>query len=79
MDCTGSRELAGLVCTDPNLNPSIVTSIEFDKDGKYLAMAGVSKKIKVCLCACVCVYVYLSGCFVCVCIYVRVRVLFVYV
>ena len=41
------RELSGLVYTDPNLNSSIVSSIEFDKDGEYLAVAGVSKKIKV--------------------------------
>ncbi|KAL5484611.1 hypothetical protein EMCRGX_G021140 [Ephydatia muelleri] len=41
------RELSGLVYTDPNLNSSIVSSIEFDKDGEYLAVAGVSKKIKI--------------------------------
>ena len=63
------RELSGLVYTDPNLNSSIVSSIEFDKDGEYLAVAGVSKKIKVCVCACVCVCVCVCVCMcVCVCV-----------
>ena len=35
------RELSTLVHTD------IVSSIEFDKDGEYFAVAGMSKKIKV--------------------------------
>ena len=40
------RELSGLVYSDSNGNSS-VSSIEFDKDGDYFAVAGVSKRIKV--------------------------------
>ena len=38
------RELSGL---DPNLNPSIVSSIEFDNEGEFFALGGLSMNIKV--------------------------------
>ena len=59
------QELATLTYGDPTSNCCIVSSIEFDRDGEYFAVAGVTKKIKVCtmlsqICGCVllCVHVY---------------------
>ena len=63
------RELSRLVYTDPTLSSSIVSSIEFDKDGEFLAVAGVSKKIKgVCMGVCV----HMCGCVCRVCVHVCV-------
>ena len=42
------RELATLTYGDPTNNCCIVSSIEFDRDGEFFAVAGVTKKIKVC-------------------------------
>lgn len=41
------RELSSLNYGDPS-TCSIVSSMEFDKDGEVFAVAGVTKKIKVC-------------------------------
>jgi E3 ubiquitin-protein ligase RFWD2 len=41
------RELATLTYGDPSSNCCIVSSIEFDRDGEFFAVAGVTKKIKV--------------------------------
>jgi E3 ubiquitin-protein ligase RFWD2 len=41
------RELATLTYGDPTNNCCIVSSIEFDRDGEFFAVAGVTKKIKV--------------------------------
>ncbi len=40
------RELSSLSYGDPSTAYSIVSSIEFDKDGEVFAVAGVTKKIK---------------------------------
>ena len=48
------RELVTLTYGDPTNNCCIVSSIEFDRDGEFFAVAGVTKKIKVCT-VCVCV------------------------
>ena len=45
------RELSSLSYGDPSTACSIVSSIEFDRDGEMFAVAGVTKKIKV-LCTC---------------------------
>ena len=56
------QELATLTYGDPTSNCCIVSSIEFDRDGEYFAVAGVTKKIKVfsqicgCVLLCVCTY-----------------------
>ena len=43
------RELATLYYGDgPMISSSIVSSIEFDKDGEFFAVGGVTRKIKVC-------------------------------
>ena len=43
------RELATLYYGDgPMTSSSIVSSIEFDKDGEFFAVGGVTRKIKVC-------------------------------
>lgn len=42
------RELATLTYGDQTSNCCIVSSIEFDRDGEFFAVAGVTKKIKVC-------------------------------
>lgn len=42
------RELSSLNYGDPSTACSIVSSIEFDRDGDLFAVAGVTKKIKVC-------------------------------
>ena len=42
------QELATLTYGDPASNCCIVSSIEFDRDGEFFAVAGVTKKIKVC-------------------------------
>ena len=43
------RELATLYYGDgPMTSNSIVSSIEFDKDGEFFAVGGVTRKIKVC-------------------------------
>ncbi len=44
----GWRELSCLNYGDPSTACSIVSSIEFDRDGDLFAVAGVTKKIKVC-------------------------------
>ena len=41
------RELSSLCYGDATTACSIVSSIEFDKDGEVFAVAGVTKKIKV--------------------------------
>lgn len=41
------RELSSLSYGDPITPSSIVSSIEFDRDGEVFAVAGVTKKIKV--------------------------------
>lgn len=41
------NELATLTYGDTTSNCCIVSSIEFDRDGEYFAVAGVTKKIKV--------------------------------
>ena len=41
------RELATLTYGDQTNNCCIVSSIEFDRDGEFFAVAGVTKKIKV--------------------------------
>ena len=41
------RELSGLTYGDQTSNCCIVSSLEFDKDGEFFAVAGVTKKIKV--------------------------------
>ena len=41
------RELSSLSYGDPSAACSIVSSIEFDRDGEVFAVAGVTKKIKV--------------------------------
>lgn len=41
------RELSSLSYGDPSTPCSIVSSIEFDRDGEIFAVAGVTKKIKV--------------------------------
>lgn len=43
----GWRELSSLNYGDPSTACSIVSSIEFDRDGDLFAVAGVTKKIKV--------------------------------
>ena len=44
------RDLATLFYGDGNIGASsVVSSIEFDKDGELFAVAGVTKKIKVCM------------------------------
>ena len=44
------RDLATLFYGDGNIGASsVVSSIEFDKDGELFAVAGVTKKIKVCI------------------------------
>ena len=43
------KELATLTYGDPSSNCCIVSSIEFDRDGEFFAVAGVTKKIKVLL------------------------------
>ena len=53
---TSFRELSMLSYGEQTNNPcSIVSSIEFDKDNEFFAVAGVTKKIKV-------LYVYCTGC-----------------
>ena len=43
------RELSALTYGDQSPSShSIVSSIEFDKDGEFFAIAGVTRKIKVC-------------------------------
>ena len=44
------RELATLSYGDQATGCCIVSSLEFDKDGEFFAVAGVTKKIKVCAC-----------------------------
>ena len=44
------RELATLTYGDQTSNCCIVSSIEFDRDGEFFAVAGVTKKIKVTCC-----------------------------
>lgn len=44
------RELSSLTYGNQTTPCSIVSSIEFDKDGEVFAVAGVTKKIKVLLC-----------------------------
>lgn len=44
----GWRELSSLNYGDPSTACSIVSSIEFDRDGDLFAVAGVTKNIKVC-------------------------------
>ena len=41
------RELSGLAYGDQTASCCIVSSIEFDRDGEFFAVAGVTKKIKV--------------------------------
>ena len=41
------RELSSLTYGDPSSACSIVSSIEFDREGEVFAVAGVTKKIKV--------------------------------
>jgi E3 ubiquitin-protein ligase RFWD2 len=41
------QELATLTYGDPASNCCIVSSIEFDRDGEFFAVAGVTKKIKI--------------------------------
>lgn len=41
------QELATLTYGDQTSNCCIVSSIEFDRDGEFFAVAGVTKKIKV--------------------------------
>ena len=41
------QELATLAYGEPSSNCCIVSSIEFDRDGEFFAVAGVTKKIKV--------------------------------
>lgn len=41
------KELASLTYGEPSNKCCIVSSIEFDRDGEYFAVAGVTKKIKV--------------------------------
>lgn len=41
------RELSSLNYGDPSTACSIVSSIDFDRDGEVFAVAGVTKKIKV--------------------------------
>ena len=41
------KELATLAYGDTTRNCCIVSSIDFDRDGEYFAVAGVTKKIKV--------------------------------
>ena len=43
------KELSGPIYTDI-LNSSAVSSMEFDKDDDYFAVAGINKRIKVCVC-----------------------------
>ena len=45
---SGWRELSSLSYGDTSTACSIVSSIEFDKDREVFAVAGVTKKIKVC-------------------------------
>ena len=47
---TSFRELATLTYGDQTSNCCIVSSIEFDRDGEFFAVAGVTKKIKVTCC-----------------------------
>ena len=58
---TRFRQLSVLVWSDSILESRIVSSIEFDKDGDYLAVGGVNNKIKVCMCGhvymCICVHI----------------------
>ena len=43
------RELSALTYGDQSPSSgSIISSIEFDKDGEFFAIAGVTRKIKVC-------------------------------
>ena len=42
----GWRELSSLSYGDPSTACSIVSSIEFDRDGEVFAVAGVTRKIK---------------------------------
>ena len=45
---TSFRELSMISCAEQTNNPcSVVSSIEFDKDSEYFAVAGVTNKIKV--------------------------------
>ena len=46
------RELSSLSYGDPGTPCSIVSSIEFDRDGEVFAVAGVTKKIKVLVVQC---------------------------
>ena len=41
------RELSALAYGDQTANYPIVSSIDFDKDGDFIAVAGLTKKIKV--------------------------------
>ena len=41
------KQLATLTYGDPSSNCCIVSSIDFDRDGEFFAVAGVTKKIKV--------------------------------
>ena len=47
------REVSSLSYGDQVGGCNIVSSIEFDKDAEYFAVAGVTKKIKVCITGCV--------------------------
>lgn len=44
---SGWRELSSLSYGNPSTTCSIVSSIDFDRDGEVFAVAGVTKKIKV--------------------------------
>ncbi|CAO3649810.1 unnamed protein product [Cunninghamella blakesleeana] len=43
---TGFKELDTMYYTDISVNSAIVSSIEFDRDGDYVAVGGVTKEIK---------------------------------
>lgn len=48
------REVSSLSYGDQIGGCNIVSSIEFDKDAEYFAVAGVTKKIKVCIAVYMC-------------------------
>ena len=63
------QELASLTYGDPTSNCCTVTGVQFDRDGEYFAVAGLTKKIKVCtmlsqICGCVllCVCTFVCCC-----------------
>ena len=57
---SGWKELSSLSYGEPHNSCSIVSSIEFDKDAQFFAVAGVTKKIKV-MCLNLCIQYLCNG------------------